>query len=984
MELSVSICLVLTLSLVTASPYGYGAKSGAVARAEATASAGSLDSLPHAPLTVPGSGFSGSFSKSSSSSFASASASSSSSSFSYSGAGPGVVAGFGKQFGCDGDCQNGVKNNLGPSGHGSSINGGFGGHNFAGASASAGAIANVPIAVDQPCHGPNCFGNSVKKCTSSQCGGINTNANGNNVESSESNKDDSNDFSVNQPQLTESDYTKANNNGYQKSDINNGLKQSSPIVPFDKQVNNDNDKVVDCQGPACVGFLPLTENESNNKNLNKQTPSETPYQEQACATHDCKLSASTNQRKPSSYNVPILGPQINVEKENSLCTSGNCQLANHVENHNYDEKTLQSFKPNKPSTTLQLPTDSSGETALCNSNDCNNPSYQGEPAGSHIEAGHKINKPVFNYNIPKPYDSANTPQYTQDQELSGIKKLVNPETTPSPSHTPNVSTGSGNVPNFELNSSYYSNRQAGSTDKTGAERYDNTHQTTGPQLSNIDNLHHPTINSATNPTESGINKPVHQPVLSNPNPVTKPTGTFFDASKISPPRSEINPSRGIPSSGHSFYPGDANNNGAFPSYSNKRPSNSEINSPTGSDGDLICAYGNCASAPQSSQPISNRPFDINSNIPSYFPKIPLNNQMGCTSPNCQPHFGFENSPKIKPTSPNSSITEKFNPAKTDSEVLLTNKGNKIYSGGFGGPVGILSANNNDKPTSSIFINPSDTNHNAPQNTFSPPQTSIEPSSIPSLPAHSKQPSTSEQQPLSTDNLNKPGSFVPIVANIQSDENKRPYTGGFGGPAGLLKPNEFTIPPTIPKVGNCSPSQGNCNPSQRTQHGLSGALGTSHAGANAAADANANAASFSGSFGGPPGLFKPFDEGKPDQTGNALGKHRNDFGNLGPSHVQPHSYGVGGNHANSAASASAGTGSYGHSGGCNTGCSSNGAGQDQSAAFGQSSNGVQHSLNHASSIASAKSVAGSYAHGSSIATASAHASAGASVKGGAWK
>ncbi|CAH4031132.1 unnamed protein product [Pieris brassicae] len=963
MELSVSVCLVLTLSLVTATPYGYSAKSEAVARAEATASAGSLDSLPHAPLTVPASGFSGSFSKSSSSSFASSSASSSSSSFSYSGAGAGLVTDFGKTFGCKGDCQNGVKND----------------------SASAGAVANVPFTVDQPCHGPNCFGNSVKKCTGSQCGGTNTN--GNNESSgnlsSESNEDNSNDFSINQPQLTNSDQTKINKNGYHKLDINTGLKQSSPIVPFDKQVNNYNDKG-DCQGPACGGFLPLNQHDINNKNLNQQTL-ET-YQEQACATHDCKLSTSTNQRKPSSYNVPILGPQTNVEKEIPICTSGKCQFANHVQNHNNDEKTLQSLNANKPSTTLQLPTDSSGKAALCNSNDCNIPSNQGESA--HIGPGHEINKPILNADIPKPYDSAKTPQYTQDQQSSGLNKLVNPATIPGSSYMPSVPTGSGNIPNFELNSSYYPNRRAGSTDKTGTEGSDNipSHQTTGPQLSNIDNLHHPNINSATSPTESGINKPVYQPVLSNLNPITKPAGTFFDASISTPPRSEVNPSHEIPSSGHSFYPSHASSSGAFPSnpsYSNKITSNSEINSPSGSDDDLICASGNCASAPQSSHPISNRPLDIDSNKPSYFPPIPSTNQMGCTTPNCQHHSGYENSPKIKPTSPESSIIEKNIPSKTDSEVLLSNKGNKIYSGGFGGPVGILSVNNNDKPTSSILINP-DANHNAPQNTFSPPQTSIAPSSIPSLPAHSNQPSTSGQEPLNTNNFYKPGPLVPIVANIQSDENKRPYTGGFGGPAGLLKPNEFMITPTIPKVGNCNPSQGICNPSQGTQNGLSGALGTSHAGANAAAEANANAASFSGSFGGPPGLFKPFDEGKPDQTGNAFGKHRNDFGNLSPSHIQPHSNGVGGNHANAAASASAGSGSYSHSGGCNTGCSSNGAGQDQSATLGQTSNRVQHSLNHASSTALAKSVAGHYAHGSSIATASAHASAGASVKGGTWK
>ncbi|XP_047525480.1 uncharacterized protein LOC125063215 [Pieris napi] len=952
MELSVSVCLVLTLSLVTASPYGYSANSGAVARAVASASS------------------TGSFSQSSSSSFASssASASSSSSSFSYSGAGAGQVTGFGKKIGCEGNCQNGVKNDFGPSSHGSSNNGVFGGHNFAGASATAGAVANVPV--DQPCHGPNCFGNSVKKCTSSQCGGINTNANGNSVESTGNSSSES-------------------KKGDHKLDINSGLKQSSPIVPFDKQVNNENDKVGDCQGPACVAFLPLNQHDSNNKNLNIQTSSETSYQEQACATHDCKLSASSNQRKPSSYNVPILGPQTNVEKEIPICTSGNCQDAIHVENHNYDEKTLQSLNANKPSTTLQLPKDSLGEAALCNSKDCNNPSYQGESAGSHIEPGHIINKPVLNANVPKPYDDANTPQYTQDQQSSGPNKLVNSVTTPGPSYTPNVPTGSGNIPSFELNSSYYPNRPAGSNDKTGAERYDNipSHQTTGPQLSNIDNLHHPTINSATYPAESGIKKPVHQPVLLNPNPITKPTGNFFDTSISTPSKSEVNPSHGIPSSGHSFFPGDASSYGAFPSspsYPNRRPSNSEINSPSGSDGDLICAYGNCANAPQPSHPISNRPFDINSNIqPSNFPQIPSTNQIGCTTPNCQPHFGYENSPKIKPTSPESTIIEKFNPSKIDSEVLLSNKGNKIYSGGFGGPVGILSANNNDKPTSSIFINPSDAYHNAPQNTFSPAQTSIGPSSIQSLPAHSNQPSTSGEQPLNTNNFNKPGLFVPSVVKIPSDENKRPYTGGFGGPAGLLKPNEFMLPPTKPKV-DCS--SGNCNPSQGPQNGLSGALGTSHAaaGAYAAADANANAAPFSGSFGGPPGLFKPFDEGKPDQTGNVLGKHGNGFGNLGPSHIQPHSNGVGGNHANAAASASAGTGSYSHSGGCNTGCSSNGAGQDQSAALGQSGNGVQHTLNNASSTASAKSVAGYNAHGSSIATASAHASAGASVKGGAWK
>ncbi|XP_030040003.2 LOW QUALITY PROTEIN: collagen alpha-2(I) chain [Manduca sexta] len=90
----------LLFSVVSATPHGYGTKGGASAsaKAEAIATAGAFDGVRGLPLSIPsGPGYSGSFSKSSSSSFSSASssASSSSSSFSYSGSGSSGLHGFG-------------------------------------------------------------------------------------------------------------------------------------------------------------------------------------------------------------------------------------------------------------------------------------------------------------------------------------------------------------------------------------------------------------------------------------------------------------------------------------------------------------------------------------------------------------------------------------------------------------------------------------------------------------------------------------------------------------------------------------------------------------------------------------------------------------------------------------------------------------------------------------------------------------------------
>ncbi|CAK1539998.1 unnamed protein product [Leptosia nina] len=1016
--------IVLTLwSFASASPYGYGARSGAVAKAEASAGAGDFG-LPVIPLAVPGSGgYSGSFSKSSSSSYASSSASSSSSSFSYSGSGTNVVPGFGHGFegpGCSGGCQHGGKTDNGLNGQGLNQNIGSHVNNYAGASAVAGSGAFAAPS-NAPCKDSSCYGTSDSKCSSGKC---NAAGNGNNNDATSSgssmaeSENESNDFAVgtvNKPHFSSPELNaRPYNDNKPKS---NSEKSSSERS--DTKIDSENTN--DCNSPNCESVVPLTPGRNYNNFINNQPDKKASIQEQACATHDC--NSDSNGKLPTSYNVPILGnqhqPNINVAK---TCEFGNCQESsnNFPSNQNVHQ----------PSHTLQVPTEQSGPIP-CNTKDCSTPpNHQVKPV---VPAKNDVN--IHTDGIQLSYQPSGPPSIGLNPSYNpnGPENFNNPpQPTPVPDKNPSYQK-------FPSEGSYITSQPTGPKLQVTQEPYDRAvagasphysskapgFQTNpsvpsnfeGPYQPNRENQHNNPQKPADyeiNPSyqskqpagnipsfqPSGIfpgpNVMPNQPLHSNPHP-SYPTGSVPGANIYplhqhsgppgvhnkphyqSPLESDFNPIQYQPNrktDGPSSPIGGPSCNSGNCKYPTENPVNTD-NTQIGQNY-YPCSFGKCLKPSNSLD--STKPNVLPGVPKPYHPPVTTNNNFaspgnsaGCTSPNCYPtehvtapgHSG----PILKP---GSIVLNQ--PSESDSEVLLSNKGNQIYTGGFNGPTGILTTNNKNKPgVDGIFLNPSHDNghHDAPHLQSVPnPSTPSPHLSLPNLSHHV--PVGIGEKPLSNNNL-KP--VTPVKQHDDKNDHKPQYTGGFGGPAGLLKPNEFTIPHNSPK--SPCPS-GTCGPNSNQ---LGAAAG--HAVSNAAAIADAKAVSYSGSFGGPPGLLKPFDQGKLDTNGQRkdLGIAQNNYNNNG----QPHNFGgiTSGAQANAMASASATAGSYG-TGGCSA-CSS-GSGQDvgHSSSLGNAASNTEGS-NLANAAASAKSVASGYAQGRSVATASAHASAGASVKGGyAWR
>lgn len=169
--------------------------------------------------------------------------------------------------------------------------------------------------------------------------------------------------------------------------------------------------------------------------------------------------------------------------------------------------------------------------------------------------------------------------------------------------------------------------------------------------------------------------------------------------------------------------------------------------------------------------------------------------VGCSSPNC---FG------------QGSL-----PAQTDYDGTKPNGNVNLptYTGGFGGPAGTLKPNENNFPTSVLGkpIQPVHPTHNTPAIITGCKTANCFGSSTAAG-------STASSSQSGTYNINK-----------QSEENV--YTGGFGGPSGMLKPNEFDI-----KVTN-KPTQSATKP-------------------NIIVESSSELPLYTGSFGGPAGLLKP--------------------------------------------------------------------------------------------------------------------------------
>ncbi|XP_053620766.1 serine-rich adhesin for platelets-like [Plodia interpunctella] len=264
----------------------------------------------------------------------------------------------------------------------------------------------------------------------------------------------------------------------------------------------------------------------------------------------------------------------------------------------------------------------------------------------------------------------------------------------------------------------------------------------------------------------------------------------------------------------------------------------------------------------------------------------------------------------------------------------------------------------------------------------------------------------------------------VLSNVNNKEEV--YTGGFGGPPGILKPHEFTAPsPQLPSGNNNDQGHRQCSTGKCDTHSeedgsnpsgtrpcTSGKCGTQngkpHYGQNTASGAFAVAAAgsegvlYTEGFGGPPGILKPFDGGKigniaaiKHQIGASLGSNNDAVSG----NKLNGGYGVFSGAAASANAGIFGSGSYGDhnkAGGCNSGCGTSGHdsyGGNFGVAGGLSKSGLLEKLHNglnglgalAQSAAGAVGGAGasSYAVGGSFAgsSASAHSVAGSATKGG---
>ncbi|CAG9581395.1 unnamed protein product [Danaus chrysippus] len=221
---------------------------------------------------------------------------------------------------------------------------------------------------------------------------------------------------------------------------------------------------------------------------------------------------------------------------------------------------------------------------------------------------------------------------------------------------------------------------------------------------------------------------------------------------------------------------------------------------------------------------------------------------------------------IRPGSPNTY--------KPHSNEVSTESNLPRYTGGFGGPSGSVTAalkpelfttskpNLNIKPAPETVYTGgfSGLNTNKPVINTNPTHGSgyTIPNYVSTGVSTFTTPSTTfvtnvgHQVAVNSHNLQNP---------INEKEKLPKYTGGFGGPQGILNPNEFTMPSTFPSAFPTSPcGTAGCNskPVLNENH--------NNADANANAQANAKDVVYSGGFGGPSGVLQPSEKDQYINTG----------------------------------------------------------------------------------------------------------------------
>lgn len=986
--------------------------------AEANAASGGF-AVP-IPLSIPsGSGFSGSFSKSSSSSFASSSASSSSSSSSYTFSGTGA---------------NGLAGNSAPSAllHGSSGNqNGFGASgSLASAASGANAIAGSSALshnVGLPCAGSNCNNADTtnNKCSSAACesGGYQNNINANKnclsgqcqPSSSSPNKYEEDLQTANSPSLQQhsdlDDFEvkiggNSKSSGHTSGSDKYGSQNSQTDCSYGKcgtningasplpttSINNEKPLTKDCSSPnsGCDNFIPLAHSGSASP-TNPQHPSihlTAPDIDPACSSHNCNpalTGASLTNGKPSSYQVPILGSNAQVSPNYDSNANTNRPL--------YD---LPSGSPSKPQVTHKIPSYADGTYSSqlpivsagspgCNGPSCdslNNPAYQSSSKPSCNSpncGGYPVGSGPNFGSIAGSTQSGSFDASGSKHESSYNHNAGHSDSLPKPSYNhPSVNVGSFNgvphpasleVPKTNVLSP--SQNTPGYTGGFGA-----------PVASN---------NAYLEPVKSNI-------------PITPDLNTG-----LKPGSSAIYSSQSLPSytGGFGGSPGTFDTDtGARTQYKPKPANENPSPVPT------TVPHNNGISAGSGPFALPKPDFGLPSsqNNPSYTGFTSSANIHSGLGTHGKPHdfagvhvTGLHGSFGIKP--------------ETSGQKTST------YTGSFGGSPGSfdtgtkINTYSEQKPTHSNI--PSSPNTASPsyghnihtgsgstENSGS--QTShhsldIHKPSESFVPPNTETHSTGYITPL------KPGVVKPV------DEKAKlpPYSGGFGAPSGILKPNEYSVSANLPTSPSAPCTSGGCGSTIGHNYPIGKEnIHSSGASSDASASANAKAAAYSGGFNGPPGFlknpafneknFKIAQDGDKANDGKvgteeydklASGVHSenenthsvNDAESSGVNKA-PSSLAIDGANANAAAFANSNAFSANQgSSGCNSGCGSkSGVGGNYASSLGSlgalgGHDGLLGSLSSANSVAGAGS--GTFGAERSFASSSATAHAGAAVKGG---
>uniref|UniRef100_A0A2A4JEP7 Uncharacterized protein n=1 Tax=Heliothis virescens TaxID=7102 RepID=A0A2A4JEP7_HELVI len=194
-----------------------------------------------------------------------------------------------------------------------------------------------------------------------------------------------------------------------------------------------------------------------------------------------------------------------------------------------------------------------------------------------------------------------------------------------------------------------------------------------------------------------------------------------------------------------------------------------------------------------------------------------------------------------------------------------------YTGGFGGPAGVLNPNEYDVAAPAPTSNPSHAHGTTSQN--------VQPSG--SYPTGCNSPSCSGY-PSTSGSITPSGSYGHKPSASTPSEKLPTYTGGFGGPAGMLNPNEHDIhsgssshntQSPVNSIGITGCKTGNCGAYSPNAGPTTGAISPGYTGSTKPSTgiiSSDKLPTYTGGFGGPEGVFNPnkYDTHQTGPTGSA--------------------------------------------------------------------------------------------------------------------